>query len=90
MAILYERTPRGTALALPRCRFPRSFMCWVVLGRLLAPKAICPLLLALGLGVTVQGAVPDALRPVVIGAVQRDAGPSYWVQGAQARNAAQG
>ncbi|MGH8612784.1 MAG: hypothetical protein ACREYF_12355, partial [Gammaproteobacteria bacterium] len=92
MSILYVYASPGDAPAVSICRLWRFFISLLSLGRLLAPKAICPLLLALGLGigVTVQGAVPDALRPVVIGAVQRDAGPSYWVQGAQARNAAQG
>ncbi|MGH8654159.1 MAG: hypothetical protein ACREYE_19235 [Gammaproteobacteria bacterium] len=92
MSILYVYASPGAAPAVPICRQWRSFMSLLILGRLLAPRVVASLLLALGLamGVTVQGAMPDSLRPVVIGAVQRDAGPSYQVQGAQARNASQG
>lgn len=89
MSILYVYASPGAAPAVPICRQWRSFMSLLILGRLLAPRVVASLLLALGLamGVTVQAAMPDSLRPVVIGAVQRDAGPSYQVQGAQARNA---
>ncbi len=92
MSILYVYASPGAAPAVPICRLWRFFISLLILGRLLAPRVVASLLLALGLGmgVTVQGAMPDALRPVFIGAVQRDAGPSYRVQGAQARNAAQG
>ncbi len=92
MSILYVYASPGAAPAIPICRLWRFFISLLILGRVLAPRVVGSLLLVLGLGmgVTVQGAMPDSLRPVVIGAMQRDAGPSYQVQGAQARNASQG
>lgn len=85
MSVLNERK----AVQVDRCGSLGSL---VPLGRLRVPKAVGVLLLVLGFGIefTAYGAIPDSLRPVVIGAVQWDAGPSYRVQGAQARNTAQG
>lgn len=87
MSKLYERT--GAAPTVPG-RLWRFFISLRILGRLRAPIHFLLLALGLGMGVQAQGEAPDALRPVVIGALQRDASPSYRVQGAQARNAAQG